>query len=92
MTYGEVAEAAGHAGCARQVVWALNQRATNVPWHRVVGAGLKIRLTGEPGLEQRLRLETEGWTVSSGGALKKKLDAKLKPARLAGRKNGAKAR
>jgi methylated-DNA-protein-cysteine methyltransferase-like protein len=63
MTYGDVAEAAGHPGAARQVVWALRNSGPGIPWHRVVGAGNRIRLTGEPGLEQRLRLEMEGWTV-----------------------------
>jgi methylated-DNA-protein-cysteine methyltransferase related protein len=58
-TYGEVARAAGFPGCARQVVWAL-QRARGLPWHRVVGAGGKISLPGENGLEQRFRLESEG--------------------------------
>ena len=63
MTYGEVAEAAGHPGCARQVVWALRNSGPELPWHRVVGAGNRIRLTGQPGLEQRFRLESEGWRV-----------------------------
>jgi methylated-DNA-protein-cysteine methyltransferase related protein len=58
-TYGGVAQAAGFPGCARQVVWAL-RNARGLPWHRVVGAGGKISLTGENGLEQRLRLESEG--------------------------------
>jgi methylated-DNA-protein-cysteine methyltransferase-like protein len=58
-SYGEVAKAAGFPGRARQVVWAL-QNARGVPWHRVVGAGGKILLPGERGLEQRIRLETEG--------------------------------
>ena len=58
-TYGEVARAAGFPGCARQVVWAL-RGARALPWHRVVGAGGKISLPGENGLEQRLRLELEG--------------------------------
>jgi methylated-DNA-protein-cysteine methyltransferase-like protein len=58
-TYGGVALAAGFPGCARQVVWAL-RNARGLPWHRVVGAGGKISLTGENGLEQRLRLESEG--------------------------------
>ena len=58
-TYGEVARGAGFPGAARQVVWALrNSRA--LPWHRVVGAGGKIRLPGESGLEQRTRLRLEG--------------------------------
>ncbi len=58
-TYGGVARAAGFPGRARQVVWAL-RIGRGLPWHRVVGAGGKISLTGENGLEQRLRLESEG--------------------------------
>src|SRR5437763_1463441 len=61
ITYGQVAEAAGFAGAARQVVWAL-QDAKGLPWHRVVAAGGRIALPGEHGLEQRLRLEAEGVT------------------------------
>ena len=58
-TYGSVAKAAGFPGAARQVVWAL--RATSgLPWHRVVGAGGRIRLPGASGLEQRIKLEFEG--------------------------------
>ena len=64
-TYGEVAKAAGFPGCARQVVWAL-RNARGIPWHRVLGAGGKILLPGESGLEQRLRLETEGVTFRGG--------------------------
>lgn len=62
-TYGDVAAASGHPGAARQVVWAL-RAGENVPWHRVVGAGGKIRLTGEGGFEQRLRLRSEGVAIS----------------------------
>src|SRR5580700_11233667 len=58
-TYGAVARAAGYPGCARQVVWAL-QRSKGLPWHRVIGAGGKILLPGEHGLDQRIRLESEG--------------------------------
>ena len=64
-TYGEVARAAGFPGRARQVVWALSN-ARGLPWHRVVGAGGKIPLPGEQGLEQRMRLETEGVAFRSG--------------------------
>jgi len=59
-TYGDVAYAAGHPGMARQVAWALRAGYAGAPWQRVVGAGGKILLTGEFGLEQRLLLETEG--------------------------------
>ena len=62
-TYGDVAAASGYPGCARQVVWAL-RAAKNVPWHRVLGAKGLIRLTGEAGFEQRLRLRTEGVVIS----------------------------
>jgi methylated-DNA-protein-cysteine methyltransferase related protein len=64
-SYGEVARAAGFPGRARQVVWAL-RNARGIPWHRVVGAGGKIMLPGENGLEQRLRLETEGIMFRAG--------------------------
>jgi len=60
-TYGQVAAAAGYPGAARQVAWALhNSGGAVVPWHRVVGAGGRILLQGNAGLEQRLRLESEG--------------------------------
>jgi methylated-DNA-protein-cysteine methyltransferase-like protein len=62
-TYGDVAEASGFPGCARQVVWAL-RAGKNVPWHRVLGAKGVIRLTGEAGFEQKLRLRTEKVVIS----------------------------
>jgi methylated-DNA-protein-cysteine methyltransferase-like protein len=66
-TYGGVAAASGHPGAARQVVWALRtggESGSDVPWHRVVGAGGRIRLTGESGFEQRLRLRSEGVAIA----------------------------
>ena|SRR5438105_4539653 len=60
-TYGAVARAAGYAGAARQVVWALRSPgARGIAWHRVLGAGGRILLPGHAGLEQRLRLQSEG--------------------------------
>jgi methylated-DNA-protein-cysteine methyltransferase-like protein len=59
-TYGDVATASGHAGAARQVVWALRSGGKAVPWHRVLGARGRILLTGENGFEQKLRLRSEG--------------------------------
>jgi methylated-DNA-protein-cysteine methyltransferase-like protein len=60
-TYGQVAAAAGFPGCARQVVWALQDGERHaLPWHRVLAAGGQIRLPGEGGIEQRLRLRAEG--------------------------------
>lgn len=58
-TYGDVAYISGYPGSSRQVVWALRS-ASGVPWHRVVGAGGKILLPAEGGMEQRFRLEAEG--------------------------------
>jgi len=61
-TYGDVARAAGYPGAARQVAWALHNAKSGIPWHRVLGAGGHIRLPGQNGLEQRMRLEAEGVT------------------------------
>ncbi len=58
-TYGDVAYIAGYPGSARQVAWALHT-SRGLPWHRVVGAGGKILLPAEGGMEQRFRLEAEG--------------------------------
>lgn len=69
MTYAEVAAAAGYPAGARQVVWSLKDSGPDVPWHRVVGKGLEIRLSGAPGLEQITRLENEGWRVRNGRKL-----------------------
>ena len=59
-TYGEVARAAGFPRAARRVAWALHHAPPGLPWHRVVGAGGRILLPGESGMEQRMRLAAEG--------------------------------
>src|SRR5215472_8064180 len=59
-TYGSVAKAAGFPGASRQVVWALRSAKGPIPWQRVLAADGKISLPGQNGLEQRIRLETEG--------------------------------
>jgi len=61
-TYGQIARAAGFPKNARQVAWALRAAHGAIPWHRVIGAGGEIKLCGHPGMEQRLRLESEGVT------------------------------
>ena len=61
-TYGDIAYAAGYPGAARQVAWALHAESAGLPWHRIVGAGGKILLTGEHGFEQRMHLQAEGVT------------------------------
>lgn len=58
-TYGEVARGAGFPSAARRVAAAL-RGAVDLPWHRVLAAGGRIALPGAAGLEQRLRLESEG--------------------------------
>lgn len=65
-TYGAVARAAGFPGAARQVAWALHHCGPGLPWHRVVGAGGRILLGGESGLEQRALLESEGVRFRGG--------------------------
>jgi methylated-DNA-protein-cysteine methyltransferase-like protein len=59
-TYGDIAYAAGYPGAARQVAWALHASSAGLPWHRIVGAGGTILLTGEQGFEQRTHLQAEG--------------------------------
>jgi methylated-DNA-protein-cysteine methyltransferase related protein len=58
-TYGAIARAAGYPGAARQVVRILHT-SFGLPWQRVLGAGGEIKLQGDSGIEQRLRLEAEG--------------------------------
>lgn len=60
-SYGALARAAGWPGAARQVVRIL-QQVPGLPWHRVLGSGGAIKLTGENGAEQRFRLRMEGVT------------------------------
>jgi methylated-DNA-protein-cysteine methyltransferase-like protein len=59
-TYGAIAKAAGHAGAARQVVWALRSSGGTLPWHRILGSGGFIKTSGEDAAEQRFLLEMEG--------------------------------
>lgn len=58
-TYGAIARAAAFPGAARQVAQILH-RGFGLPWQRVLGAGGEIKLRGDSGIEQRLRLEAEG--------------------------------
>lgn len=63
-TYGQVAEAAGLAGRARQVGYALHalHPGSAIPWHRVVNAAGRVspRSAGGDELRQRQLLEREG--------------------------------
>ena len=77
-TYGAVARAAGYQGAARQVAWALKDAGGRLPWHRVLGAGGRIRLPGESGMEQRIRLEAEGIQFRNGKAQMKEHEFKFR--------------
>ena len=61
-TYGDIAEATGMPMNPRQVGFALRKAppGMNLPWQRVLGAGGRISLPGQAGLDQRFRLEAEG--------------------------------
>lgn len=62
-TYGQVAASAGYPLYHRAVARLLRADPLDrLPWQRVVGAGGEIKLPGEAGAEQRLRLRMEGVT------------------------------
>jgi methylated-DNA-protein-cysteine methyltransferase-like protein len=73
-TYGQVAEAIGAYGCARQVGWALRRLPlpSPVPWHRVVNARGQISFTpsreGSDWIQRELLL-AEGIPVDAEGRL-----------------------
>jgi methylated-DNA-protein-cysteine methyltransferase-like protein len=62
VTYGDVAQTVGVPCTARQVGQALRLAppGLRLPWHRVLAAGGRIAIPGDGGIEQRLRLESEG--------------------------------
>lgn len=72
-TYGDVAAAIGRPRAARRVGWALSrlsgERATQVPWQRVINAKGMLSLRGDPvrGPLQRSLLEEEGVVFDSLG-------------------------
>jgi methylated-DNA-protein-cysteine methyltransferase-like protein len=61
LTYGEVAAHAGFPAAARAVGNLLRRTAEDLPWWRVVGAGLK--LVSPDTREQAQRLRSEGWAI-----------------------------
>ncbi|MDD2048002.1 MGMT family protein [Pseudomonas putida] len=67
VSYGQLAELAGLGRAARWVGRTLSQLPadTQLPWHRVLGAGGRLSLAlGTPsGDEQRARLRAEGVTL-----------------------------
>jgi len=71
VTYGQIAEV---MGCGpRQVGYALHALppGSDVPWHRVVGAGgcISLRDPDGPALEQICRLRAEGVEVTDSGRI-----------------------
>ncbi|HTS12767.1 MAG TPA: MGMT family protein [Candidatus Limnocylindrales bacterium] len=66
-TYGEIARAIRLPGGARAVGYAMATcpSGRGIPWHRVIGAGGKIRMPEPHASLQRRLLETEG--VESDG-------------------------
>lgn len=61
-SYGQVAAIAGYPRYHRQVAQLLQGCGDRMQWQRVLGAGGEIKLKGEAGHEQRLRLQFEGVT------------------------------
>ncbi|WP_028239706.1 MGMT family protein [Stutzerimonas azotifigens] len=70
ISYGELARQAGLGRAARWVGRVLSQLPddTRLPWHRVIAAGGRLSLPAGSvsGEEQRMRLRTEGVTVTDG--------------------------
>ena len=86
VTYGGVAELAGLPRRARLAGYALAalHPSTNVPWHRVVGAGGRLSLmrrSPDAALTQRIRLENEGVRFDARGRVD--LQALFRPRRRA---------
>jgi methylated-DNA-protein-cysteine methyltransferase-like protein len=73
-TYGELARALRLPGGARAVGYAMAAcpNGRGIPWHRVVGAGGRIRVPEPYSAMQRRLLETEGVAID-GGAINLKL-------------------
>lgn len=72
MTYGQIAELAGSARGARQVVRILHSmsRAYQLPWHRVVNAKGEIAIQDdESRFKQTVYLSEEGVTLGENGLI-----------------------
>lgn len=65
LSYGEVARMANTG--PRQVAAAMRACPEGLPWHRVVGAGGRIRTSGETAWRQRERLMLEGVRFRGSG-------------------------
>ncbi len=67
-TYGELARKLRLPGGARAVGYAMaaTPRGRGIPWHRVLGAGGKVRMPEPHANLQRRLLETEGVVFENG--------------------------
>jgi len=67
-TYGYVARAIRLPGGARAVGYAMaaTPSGRGIPWHRVVGAGGRIRVPEPYAMKQRRLLESEGVALDGG--------------------------
>jgi methylated-DNA-protein-cysteine methyltransferase related protein len=67
-TYGQVARFLHLPGGARAVGYALaaTPNGRGIPWHRVVGAGGRIRVPEPYAIKQRRLLESEGVSLDGG--------------------------
>jgi methylated-DNA-protein-cysteine methyltransferase-like protein len=65
-TYGDIADAVQPPCNPRLIGRALGKAppGLTLPWHRILAAGGRIALPAHHGLEQRLRLESEGVTFA----------------------------
>src|ERR1700675_86869 len=73
-TYGELAKALRLPGGARAVGYAMaaTPSGRGIPWHRVIGAGGRIRVPEPYASKQRKMLETEG-VVLDGSVIDMKI-------------------
>jgi methylated-DNA-protein-cysteine methyltransferase related protein len=96
-TYGELARALRLPGGARAVGYAMaaTPSGRGIPWHRVIGAGGRIRVPEPYASKQRKMLETEG-VVLVGGVIDMKTygwsPAKRKASRPKRRKKRVRSR
>jgi len=67
-TYGELAKALRLPGGARAVGYAMaaTPKGRGIPWHRVIGAGGRVRIPEPHASMQRRLLETEGVEFDGG--------------------------
>ncbi len=88
VTYGQLARALGLPGGARTAGFAIAAcpNGQGIPWHRVVGAGGRIRLREPLASLQRRLLESEGAKLIRGRVVMERCQWPLGPGRVRGGK------